>query len=60
MNGGTVKEKGESYKLLIRKDTKGNSKALIFYFSFYKFVWWGDDVALTSCYQSAYETSLSH
>lgn len=50
MNGGIVKEKGESYKFLIRKDIKGNLKVLIFYFSFYKFVWWGDDVVLISCY----------
>ena len=38
LNGGTVKQKGESYKLFIRKDTKGNSKTLLFHSRFYKFM----------------------
>lgn len=29
MNEGIVKQKGESYKHFIRKDTEGNSKPLI-------------------------------
>lgn len=58
MHDGTDKERGESYKLFIRKYTKGNSKALRFHSNLYKFIRWGDHVTLKSCYKSAYDMLL--